>query len=265
MCESRWLPWHGPAVAGHRAGRAGRGRRLGQGGLDVQDEAGGRGQGGQGFRAEVLLLIELLPVGPAGEVGVQGAARLAGVVLGAAVPQMTVEDHDGAGRGDEPDLAGVGGGRIGQRLTGRLAATVGPRHGPGRGHGKSAEILDRPGLPDLVTVLDESVLHRLIGSPLVMADQLSYIAERATLPHILVQVVPAGNGANAGLSGGFALASCDGVPDTLRMEAEEDVTAERRSLVRRAANIYVRVHADALPRAASRTLILAAAEQWKTT
>jgi len=102
-----------------------------------------------------------------------------------------------------------------------------------------------------VTVLDESVLHRLIGSPQVMADQLSYIAERATLPHILVQVVPAGNGANAGLSGGFALASCDGVPDTLRMEAEEDVTAEGRSLVRRAANILVRVQADALPRAAS--------------
>jgi transcriptional regulator with XRE-family HTH domain len=127
------------------------------------------------------------------------------------------------------------------------------------------EILDRPGPPDLVTVLDESVLHRLIGSPQVMADQLSYIAERATLPHILVQVVPAGNGANAGLSGGFALASCDGAPDTLRMEAVEDVTAEGRSLVRRAANILVRVQADALPRAASRTLILEAAEQWKTT
>jgi hypothetical protein len=56
------------------------------------------------------------------------------------------------------------------------------------------EILDRPGPPDLVTVLDESVLHRLIGSPQVMADQLSYIAERAMLPHILVQVVPAATG-----------------------------------------------------------------------
>jgi len=55
------------------------------------------------------------------------------------------------------------------------------------------------------------------------------------------------------------------VPDTLRMEAVEDVTAEGRSLVRRAANILVRVQADALPRAASRTLILEAAEQWKTT
>ena len=113
-------------------------------------------------------------------------------------------------------------------------------------------ILDHPEPPDLVTVLDESVLHRLIGSPQVMADQVGYLAERV-------------NGANAGLSGGFALASCDGAPDTLRMEAVEDVTAEGRSLVRRAANIFVRVQADALPRAASRTLIVEAAEQWKTT
>jgi hypothetical protein len=50
----------------------------------------------------------------------------------------------------------------------------------------------------------------------------------------------------------------------VRMEAVEDVTVESRSLVRKAANIFVRVQADALPRAASRTLILEAAEQWKT-
>jgi len=47
------------------------------------------------------------------------------------------------------------------------------------------------------------------------------------------------------------------------MEAVEDVTTESRSLVRKAAIIFVRVQADALPRAASRTLILEAAEQWK--
>jgi len=97
-----------------------------------------------------------------------------------------------------------------------------------------------------------------------MTEQLGYLAERATLPHVSVQVLPSGNGANAGLSGGFALASCDGAPDVLRMEAVEDVTAESRALVRKAVNIFVRVQADALPRVASRTLILEAAEQWKT-
>ena len=125
-------------------------------------------------------------------------------------------------------------------------------------------ILERPDPPHVVSVVDEAVLYRLIGSPQIMADQLGCLAERATLPHVSVQVLPASNGANAGLSGGFALASCDGVPDMLRMDAVEDVTVEGRSLVRKAVNIFVRVQADALPRVASRALILEAAEQWKT-
>jgi len=125
-------------------------------------------------------------------------------------------------------------------------------------------ILDRPNLPHVVVVLDESVLHRLIGSPLVMTDQLAHVAEVGRRPNVSVQVIPSGTGANAGLSGAFDLASGDGAPDVLRMEAVEDVTAETRSLVRKAANIFDRVRADALPRAASRTLILEAAERWKT-
>jgi transcriptional regulator with XRE-family HTH domain len=125
-------------------------------------------------------------------------------------------------------------------------------------------ILERPHPPHVVTVLDQSVLHRLIGSPQVMADQLIHIAELSERPDLSVQVISADTGANAGLSGAFDLASGDGGPEVVRMEAVEDVTVESRSLVRKAANIFVRVQADALPRAASRTLILEAAEQWKT-
>jgi hypothetical protein len=113
-------------------------------------------------------------------------------------------------------------------------------------------------------VLDEPVLHHLISSPQVMADQLTQIAEMSERPNVSVQVIPADTGANAGLSGAFDLASGDGAPEVLRMEAVEDVTVESRSLVRTAANIFVRVQADALPRAASRALILEAAQQWKT-
>ena len=125
-------------------------------------------------------------------------------------------------------------------------------------------ILERPKPPHVVVVLDEPVLHHLISSPQVMADQLAHIAEMSERPNISVQVIPADTGANAGLSGAFDLASGDGAPEVLRMEAVEDVTAESRSLVRTAANIFVRVQADALPRAASRALILEAAQQWKT-
>jgi transcriptional regulator with XRE-family HTH domain len=125
-------------------------------------------------------------------------------------------------------------------------------------------ILDRPNAPHLVVVLDELVLRRLIGSSQVMADQLVHVAELSERPNVSVQVIPSDTGANAGLSGAFDLASGDGAPEVVRMETVEDITAESRLLVRTAADIFVRVQADALPRAASRALILEAAQQWKT-
>jgi hypothetical protein len=96
-----------------------------------------------------------------------------------------------------------------------------------------------------------------------MHDQVMRLAEVAEGP-LQVQVVPSSRGANAGLSGGFTLASCDGAPDVLRMEAVEDVTEERRPLVRHAALIFDLVRGDALPCDASRTLIVEAVEQWKS-
>jgi transcriptional regulator with XRE-family HTH domain len=125
-------------------------------------------------------------------------------------------------------------------------------------------ILDRSDLPHVVVMLDESVLHRLIGVPQVMADVLTHTAELSDRPNVSIQILPADTGANAGLSGAFDIASADGTPDVLRMDGVEDVTTENRSLVRKAAIIFDRVRADALPRAASRTRILEAAEQWKT-
>jgi hypothetical protein len=50
-----------------------------------------------------------------------------------------------------------------------------------------------------VAVLDESVLHRLIGSAQVMHDQLTSLAELSVRPYISIEVVPASAGANAGL------------------------------------------------------------------
>jgi transcriptional regulator with XRE-family HTH domain len=125
-------------------------------------------------------------------------------------------------------------------------------------------ILDRAAPPDVVVVLDEAVLHRLIGTPQVMHDALVQVAEVSRRPYIVVQVVPASNGANAGLGGAFYIAAADGMPETLQMVGVEDQTTEKRSLVRKAAVAFDRVRGDALPRDASRDLVLKVAdEKWK--
>jgi transcriptional regulator with XRE-family HTH domain len=125
-------------------------------------------------------------------------------------------------------------------------------------------IFERAKPPNVSVVLDESVVHRLIGSPQVMHDELVHLVEMSQRPHMMIQVLQADNGANAGLGGAINLASGDGTPDVLLTEAVEDQTTENRSLVQKASDTFDLVRADALPRAASRTLFLEAAEQWKT-
>jgi transcriptional regulator with XRE-family HTH domain len=123
-------------------------------------------------------------------------------------------------------------------------------------------ILDRPDPPHVIVVLDEAVLHRPIGSTLVMTEQLLHLATMAERKHISIHVLPSAR-ANAGLSGAFDIASEDGAADTLRVEGVEDVITQNRPLVRKASVIFDLVRRDALPREPSRALIQEAAEQWK--
>jgi hypothetical protein len=126
-------------------------------------------------------------------------------------------------------------------------------------------ILDRADPPDVVVVLDEAVLHRLIGSPQVMHDALVQVAGLSQRPYVVVQVVPASNGANAGLGGAFHIAAADGMAETLHMDGVEEQTTEKRSALRKAAVTFDRVRGDALPRDASRDLILKVADdKWKS-
>jgi hypothetical protein len=130
---------------------------------------------------------------------------------------------------------------------------------------KRALILDRADPPDVVALVDELALRRLIGSPGVMHEQLVHIAELAERPYVCVQVVPTAVGATAGLSGDMSLASGDGGPDVLHTDAvPEGHTTEARSLVRRAEVAFERTRGHAMPRAQSRDLIMeVATELWK--
>jgi transcriptional regulator with XRE-family HTH domain len=128
-------------------------------------------------------------------------------------------------------------------------------------------IFDRAEPPTLWAVLDESVLHRLIGSRKVMYDQLLHLADASCRSNITVQIVPAEIGAHAGLLGGFAIASLDNAPGTVYMESpDQGQTTEVPSVVRRLSRTFDTLRADALPRGASRDLMgKVAEEQWATT
>jgi transcriptional regulator with XRE-family HTH domain len=125
-------------------------------------------------------------------------------------------------------------------------------------------IFDRPKPPRFWVVLDEAVLHRLIGSRKIMYDQLLHLADTSCHPSITVQVVPAGVGAHAGLLGGFAIASADGAAGTVYMESpDQGQTTEKPSVVGKLSLTFGTLRADALPRGASRDLIgKIAEEQW---
>lgn len=67
------------------------------------------------------------------------------------------------------------------------------------------QLLVNPDPPRLWAVIDESALHRVIGSPAVMRAQLEHLLEAAKLPRITLQVMPAETGAHAAEGGAFSL------------------------------------------------------------
>ncbi|MEU0238871.1 helix-turn-helix transcriptional regulator [Nocardiopsis sp. NPDC006198] len=66
-------------------------------------------------------------------------------------------------------------------------------------------ILDRDDAPFLSVVLDETVLHRRLGSPDIMREQLQHLWEISARPRVEVQVIPADTWGHPGLDSGFTL------------------------------------------------------------
>jgi transcriptional regulator with XRE-family HTH domain len=66
-------------------------------------------------------------------------------------------------------------------------------------------ILSREARPRLWAVIDEAVIHRVVGGPDVMRAQLQHLAEAAEQGKTTVQIVPFGAGAHAGTTGPFVI------------------------------------------------------------
>ena len=63
------------------------------------------------------------------------------------------------------------------------------------------ELLTQQGGPELWIVLDEATLHRPVGGPAVMREQLQRLIDVSALPKITLQVLPSSAGPHAGLDG----------------------------------------------------------------
>jgi hypothetical protein len=67
-------------------------------------------------------------------------------------------------------------------------------------------------------VIDESILHREIEPPGVLAKQLQHLLDLGELGNVSIQVLPYRAGIHAAIDGPFVLLSFDGYPDLLYIE-----------------------------------------------
>lgn len=128
------------------------------------------------------------------------------------------------------------------------------------------QLLADPSPPEYLAVIDEAVLHRVVGGPDVMAGQLARLLDAAGAPQVTLQVLPFGAGAHAGMDGPFVIM---GFVD----RADRDVVyvestgngfiVEVPSEVARYALMFEQLRAAALPPGDSRQVIEAAAARFR--
>jgi transcriptional regulator with XRE-family HTH domain len=100
----------------------------------------------------------------------------------------------------------------------------------------------------LTAIIDQHVLHRLIGSATVMAEQCVHLVAMAERPDVALHVIP--DGTNVGLWGAFDIAARDSTV-TVRLSALEDMTSTSLDLVGKVTVAFERILGAAMPRAES--------------
>jgi transcriptional regulator with XRE-family HTH domain len=68
---------------------------------------------------------------------------------------------------------------------------------------KRQSLLTQASPPTFAVVMDEAVLHRVVGGPRVMGAQLDRLIEAARLPNVAMQVIPFAVGYHPGLESNF--------------------------------------------------------------
>jgi len=99
---------------------------------------------------------------------------------------------------------------------------------------RQRQLLTRDPAPDLAAVIDEAVLHRMVGGPSIMAAQLRHLVEASTMPNLTLQVLPFGAGAHPAMDNIFTILEfgegaptvvyVEGLMGWLYLEREQEVT-----------------------------------------
>jgi transcriptional regulator with XRE-family HTH domain len=111
---------------------------------------------------------------------------------------------------------------------------------------------------EMVTVIDESALHRPVGGPEVLRNQLGQIAALAELDTVTMSVLPTGVGAHAGLASSFTILSFGELEEPDMAHVEHTIGAlilDKDGDVARARLAFERVQSDALGPAESLELV----------
>lgn len=119
------------------------------------------------------------------------------------------------------------------------------------------QVLDRASVS---VVIDESVLHREVGSAAVMHRQLTHLID----VRAVVQVLPIGAETYRHLDGSFAFASVDGVKVGYVDTPARGFVLESAQVGSKLQKRWDVIRGEALPRRQSKELILKAAESWNS-
>jgi transcriptional regulator with XRE-family HTH domain len=127
-------------------------------------------------------------------------------------------------------------------------------------------VLGQPQPPAVTVVMAEAVLHRGVGGPAVMYEQLTHLADVGRQPKVMIQVIPAEIGAHAGLAGAVSIADHEGRPTVVHLDSfTAGQTTGAPEIVAKVRQMSDMLRCEALPRGASQELIMKVAkDRWTT-
>ncbi|MFE9254703.1 helix-turn-helix domain-containing protein [Streptomyces sp. NPDC006879] len=126
-----------------------------------------------------------------------------------------------------------------------------------------ARILEDPLTPAVWVLLDEAVLRRPVGTPQIMAEQVTHIAELAERKRVRVHVLPFGAGYQPLHQGMLSLMSFEDQPPAAYSEgAFTGKLYDSPTMVQRLEHTYTLAVGDALPTTESLALLRAIAGEY---